>query len=330
MITELLPAQTEAEIQAAVLVAVRELARGEPIVVPSETVYGLAADALNPTAVARIFEAKERPFFDPLICHLPTHDWLARLTRPLGDRGARVVGELTTAFWPGPLTLVLPREVESVPDLVAAGLPTVAVRMSAHPVLRAVLLAFDRPLAAPSANRFGRISPTTGAHAFEELSGRIPLVLEAGPTAHGIESTIVRVTDEGEMEVLRPGPITVEMLVRFGPVRAVARGDALPVAPGQLDSHYAPTTRLRLLGAEDAEPAARKGLLAFRAGGQQAGYVLVEVLSPEGDLRAAAANLFAALRRLDAAGLELIEAESAPPEGLGVAINDRLFRAATK
>jgi len=302
--------------------ACRFLGAGEPVALPTETVYGLAADALHPEAVLKIFEAKERPFFDPLIVHLPDLDWLERLAAIPAD-DAPLVRRLTERFWPGPLTLVLPRR-DLVPDMVASGLPTVALRMSAHPVFRAVATAFGRPLAAPSANRFGRISPTAAAHVMSELAGRIPLVVDGGPTAHGVESTIVAVAG-GRMEILRSGPVTREELAPFGEVTApgvVSR----PVAPGQLKSHYAPRTPLHLASRPQPVPGKCCGLLAWQ--NAVPGFETVEVLSAAGDLREAATRLFAALRRLDEAGLDLILAEPVPETGLGVAIMDRLRKAA--
>ncbi|MCX6967842.1 MAG: L-threonylcarbamoyladenylate synthase [Verrucomicrobia bacterium] len=306
----------------AVAEASRLLGAGEPVALPTETVYGLAADALRPEAVLKIFEAKERPFFDPLIVHLPDLDWLDRLaTVPAED--APLVRRLTGRFWPGPLTLVLPRR-DLVPDLVASGLPTVALRMSAHPVFRAVGAAFGRPLAAPSANRFGRISPTAAEHVLSELAGRIPLVVDGGATVHGVESTIVAIAG-GRLEILRSGPITREELAEFGEVTApgvVAR----PVAPGQLKSHYAPRTPLQLSSTPQPLPEKRCGLLAWK--NSVPGFERTEILSAAGDLREAATHLFAALRRLDEAGLDLILAEPVPETGLGVAIMDRLRKAA--
>ncbi len=334
VVTRLLPAHSEAELVAALPAVLDALRSGKPVALPTETVYGLAADALQASAVARIFEAKERPFFDPLICHLPSREWVARLTLRSGGKSGAVTEALLERFWPGPLTVVLPRNPEVVPDLVAAGLPTVALRMSAHPVFQRVVEAFGRPLAAPSANRFGRISPTTAAHALSELAGRIPLVLDAGATRHGVESTIVRVREDGVIEVLRPGPVTHDELRAFGFVRQIKGALAVPDAPGQLASHYAPRAPLVLLDAAGDAPSSGCGLLALARSripaARAAGYAQVEYLSSTGDPLEAAANLFAAMRRLDDAGVALIVAERAPATGLGIAINDRLSRAATR
>jgi L-threonylcarbamoyladenylate synthase len=303
--------------------AAQLLAAGQIVALPTETVYGLAANPLDPGAAARVFEAKERPFFDPLIVHLPSLDWLDRLTTAAGDP---LVQALIQRFWPGPLTLVLPRR-PVVPDIVTAGLPTVAVRMSAHPLFRAVLDHFGNPVAAPSANRFGRISPTAADHVLEELGGRIPLILDGGPCAVGLESTVVAPCD-GSLRLLRAGPITAEDLAGFAPI--LPPGAAI-ASPGQMPSHYAPRTSLRLL-ADAAEADAwkgpgRSGLLAWSRTDRPPQFAAMEVLSPRNDPREAATRLFAAMRRLDALGLDLILAEPPPPAGLGAAILDRLRKA---
>jgi L-threonylcarbamoyladenylate synthase len=305
--------------------AVELLRSGEPVALPTETVYGLAADATNPAAVAKIFEAKERPFFDPLIVHLPDIDWLPRVAREVPDLAQKLI----TAFWPGPLTIVLPRTA-LVPDLVTSGLDTVALRMSAHPVFHEICAAFGGPLAAPSANRFGRISPTCAEDVRKELGGRIPLVVDGGPTVHGVESTIVTV-HENEIRVLRDGPVTREQLAEFGPVVSGKTG-VKPDAPGQLESHYAPRTKMRIADGKwqmaNPDAAKRIGLLAWQSVTDPARFAHIEHLSISQDLREAAAKLFAAMRRLDEAGLELILAEPVPEHGLGVAIMDRLRKAA--
>ena len=299
------------------------LAAGLIVALPTETVYGLAANALDPEAAARVFEAKERPAFDPLIVHLPSLEWLDRLTTAAGDP---LVQSLIQRFWPGPFTLVLPRR-PIVPDIVTAGLPTVAVRMSAHPLFRAVLEHFGNPVAAPSANRFGRISPTAAGHVLEELGGRIPLILDGGPCAVGLESTVVAPSD-GALHLLRAGPITAEDLAAFAPLLPPPAAIA---SPGQLPSHYAPRTPLRLL-ANAAEADAwqgphHTGLLAWSRATIPAQFVAMEVLTPRNDPREAVTRLFAAMRRLDALGLDLIVAEPPPPAGLGAAILDRLRKA---
>ena len=325
MKTQTLGTATASERSATVAAAVEDLQKGEAIALPTETVYGLAADALNVDAVLKIFEAKERPRFDPLIVHLPDRGWLDRLTN-VQSSDEKLIGSLTQRFWPGPLTIVLPRQSQ-VSDIVTAGLETVAVRLSAHPVLIEIISAFGKPLAAPSANRFGRISPTTAEHVLAELESRIPLIVDGGRTTHGLESTIVAVRN-GAIEILRHGPITREQLEEFAPVR-IATERARPEAPGQLPSHYAPQTRLILTKTLDSfqPPAGRNGLLTLRPKAA-ASFAETRVMSPAGDLREAAANLFRYLRELDEAQLDLIVAEEMPETGLGCAIMDRLRRAA--
>jgi L-threonylcarbamoyladenylate synthase len=302
--------------------AVELLRQGEIVALPTETVYGLAADAFNPIAVAQIFEAKERPRFDPLIIHLPDFEWFERVV-DLSTQDRQLLLALTHKFWPGPFTLVLPKQA-AVSDIVTAGLPTVAVRMSGHPLLMEIVRAIG-PLAAPSANRFGRMSPTTAQHVLDELDGRIPLVLDGGPTEHGIESTIVRVSS-GKIDILRRGPITEQQLEKFGDVR-VAQGEKIS-APGQMASHYAPKKPLTLIDDAAEFPNERAGLLAWNpVDGKH--FAAVRQLSAKQDLREAAANLFGYLRELDANDdVDLIVAERVPHHGLGAAIMDRLTRAA--
>jgi L-threonylcarbamoyladenylate synthase len=331
--------------------AIRLLRDGEVVALPTETVYGLAADALNPDAVAKIFEAKERPRFDPLIVHLPHPQFLEEIAIV----ESQVAHKLMEKFWPGPLTIIFPKGAV-IPDIVTAGLETVAVRMSAHPIFREMIRALNRPLAAPSANRFGRISATTAQHVFDELSGRIPLIVDGGATEHGIESTIVRVTNRG-IETLRQGPITAQMLRPFGEVREQMSA-AIISAPGQLPTHYAPRTKLIVvdnLKNFSLPPGKRVGALCFSsvaavagrgpasyhgstskprlataATNASLGYTAIRHLSERGGLREAAANFFRMLRELDAENLDLIVAECVPEQGIGAAINDRLQRAATK
>ncbi|HEV8419181.1 MAG TPA: L-threonylcarbamoyladenylate synthase [Candidatus Udaeobacter sp.] len=319
--------------------AVELLRKGCVVALPTETVYGLAGQALNPIAVAKIFEAKERPRFDPLIVHLPNRDWLGKIVDvPAEDR--QLIGKLIDKFWPGPFTMILPKR-EIIPDIITAGLDMVAVRVSAHPVFSEIVDELDEPLAAPSANRFGRISPTTAQHVLAELDGRIPLIIDAGPTQHGIESTIVGIRD-GEIMIFRRGPITHEQLSQFAEVSSVM-GTSTISSPGQLPSHYAPKTPLRLIdSAEDfsLERNERTGLLAWHArrGDLQIAlrrsgdcrslkFAAVRNLSEGQDLREAAANLFRHMRELDALRLDLIVAERVPSRGLGAAIMDRLERA---
>ena len=307
--------------------AVELLRKGDLVALPTETVYGLAADALNSIAVAKIFEVKERPRFDPLIVHVPNRDWLGRIVDvPAGDR--QLISKLADKFWPGPLTIVLPKR-EIVPDIVTAGLDMVAVRFSAHRVFAEIVGDLDEPLAAPSANRFGRVSPTTAQHVLNELEGRIPLIVDAGPTEHGIESTIVAVR-YGRIAILRRGPITDEQLSEFADIVSVTLTQSIS-APGQLPSHYTPATPLRLIDNAEAFPPQknqRVGLLAWSGAFRSPqAFAAVRNLSERGELREAAANLFRYLRELDALGLDLIVAERVPSRELGAAIMDRLERA---
>lgn len=295
--------------------AVALLRAGLPVGLPTETVYGLAADALSPEACARIFEAKERPLSDPLIVHLPSIDWLSRVAAP-----SPLALALAKTFWPGPLTLVLPRQ-SVIPNIVTAGQDTVALRMSAHPVFQEVVQTFDRPLAAPSANRFGRISPTCAAHVMSELDERIGLIVDGGPCTHGIESTIVHVMED-RLQILRPGPVTEDELRKFAPV---FHGPAGVAAPGGLKSHYAPRTKL-VIEEQPRPRGPRNGLLSWSQSGE--GFFQTEFLSRTNDPREAAANLYGAMRRLDEAGLDLIIAEALPESGIGAAIMERLRKAA--
>jgi L-threonylcarbamoyladenylate synthase len=313
--------------------AADRLSLGELVAFPTETVYGLGAHALRPEALARIFEAKRRPFFDPLIVHVPDRSWMPRLCSRVDERAERLMDR----FWPGPLTLVLPK-TDLVPDLATSGLPTVAVRMPDHPVALGLLRAAGFPLAAPSANPFGRLSPTEASHVQAHFREGIALVLDGGPCAVGVESTILSL--EGVTPVLlRAGGLPREDIESVvGPVESARPDPDRPRAPGQLPSHYAPRTPLRLLpgpasretvrGSTESPETSRIGLLAFRDAPPDHGFAAMEALSPDGDLRRAAANLFACLHRLDALGLDLLLAEPLPEIGLGLAIMDRLRKAA--
>ena len=306
--------------------AVELLRQGAAVALPTETVYGLAADALNPIAVAKIFEAKGRPRFDPLIIHLPDPGWLEKVADPL-KQDRQLVSSLAEKFWPGPFTMVLPKR-DIIPEIVTAGLETVAVRISAHPIFSEIVSAFGKPLSAPSANRFGRISPTTAKHVLDELNGHIPLIIDAGPTTHGIESTIVAVHD-GKIDILRRGPITSEQLSKFGEVGIATVREKISV-PGQLPSHYAPKTPLRIVdNLKSFTPMTneRCALLAWTSIEKDERFIAIRNLSRQQDLREAAANLFRYLRELDALDVDLIVAERVPGEGLGAAILDRLQRA---
>jgi L-threonylcarbamoyladenylate synthase len=325
--TEIVLSRTAEERANAVSEAVALLRDGGTVALPTETVYGLAAAALNPAAVAHIFEAKERPRFDPLIVHLPGESWLEQVA--LIENETRLLLEsLIAKFWPGPLTFVLPRK-KIVPGIVTAGLETVAVRMSAHPIFAEIIREFGGALAAPSANRFGRISPTTAEHVRVELDGRIPLIVDAGPTTYGIESTIIAVHGN-KIDILRRGPITQEQLSIFGVKVDVVTSAEKISAPGQLPKHYAPKAPLQLIENANSfspKPNQRCALLAWNALANDKRFVAIRNLSERQDLRQAAANLFRCLRELDVHDVDLIVAERVPDQGLGAAIMDRLRRA---
>jgi L-threonylcarbamoyladenylate synthase len=312
---------------AAIADAVTCLAGGGLVAFPTETVYGLGADATNGTAVARLYAAKGRPSFNPLIAHVP--DLAAARRLAVFDAAAE---RLAKAFWPGPLTLVLPMRVGCpVADLATAGLDSIAVRVPSHQVARALLSRFGRPIVAPSANRSGHVSPTTARHVLDDLGGRVDLILDGGATPVGVESTIVALLDKRPL-LLRPGGLPREDIKRVleaeledVPTSGIDPEDL--IAPGMMASHYAPKAKLRL-NADSVRPG--EGVLAFGPnlppGSEHA--VCVLNLSPGGDLVEAAANLFSDLRTLDQSGATAIAVMRVPFEGLGEAINDRLARAA--
>jgi L-threonylcarbamoyladenylate synthase len=313
--------------RAALAEAARILAAGGLVAFPTETVYGVGADATNGQAIARLYKAKGRPAFNPLIAHAA--DAGAALALARFDADAMRLAE---AFWPGPLTLVVPKAPACpVAELATAGLDTVAVRVPDHPVARDILAAFPKPIVAPSANRSGHVSPTTAAHVLADLGGRIDLIIDGGATPVGVESTIVACL--GEPALLRPGGLPRDAIERVlgralaQPPSNGAGADDAPLAPGMLASHYAPRTRLRL-EARAAEPG--EALLAFGPVTPAATRHAVSVmnLSARGDLVEAAANLFSHLRALDAAGAPVIAVMPIPHQELGEAINDRLARAA--
>ena len=328
--------------------AAAELAAGRLVSFPTETVYGLGANALDPIAISRIFEAKRRPFFDPLILHIAERESLKGLCEGSDPRAEKLMDR----FWPGPLTLVLPK-TGAVPDLATSGLPTVAVRMPSHPVALALIRAAGFPLAAPSANPFGRLSPTEAAHVRDQFRDGISLILDGGPCDIGVESTILSLAGETPVLLRSGGTPREDIEALIGPVALSVMDPEhpdRPLAPGQLPGHYAPRTRLRLLekplirdaegralpgsGMGVAAALARTGMklgwLGFRSGmgREDPPFAAQEILSPAGDPREAAARLFACLHRLDRLGLDLILAEPHSEEGLGMAIMDRLRKAA--
>ncbi|WP_288423958.1 L-threonylcarbamoyladenylate synthase [uncultured Spirosoma sp.] len=302
------------------------LTAGNVVGIPTETVYGLAGNALNPDAVLTIFRVKNRPAFDPLILHTNSLDRLSEYVTELPEP-ARLLAE---RYWPGPLTLLLPKH-ERVPDLVTSGLPMVAVRVPNHPLTLSLLASLDFPLAAPSANPFGYISPTTAQHVADQLGDQVPYILDGGPAQVGLESTIVGF-EAGQPVIYRLGGMALDQIEAItGPVDVRSHSTSNPKAPGMLSSHYAPRVPLTLLPAGSSpEPAPRIGALAFRQ--PFAGIPLPQqrILSETGDITEAAHNLFSYLRELDALDLDHIYAETLPGQGLGAAINDRLRRASVR
>ncbi|MFD2936371.1 L-threonylcarbamoyladenylate synthase [Spirosoma flavum] len=299
---------------------------GNVVGIPTETVYGLAGNALNPDAILTIFRVKNRPSFDPLIVHT---DSLARLDQFVTDI-PDLAQQLAETFWPGPLTLLLPKR-DLIPDLVTAGLSTVAVRIPNHPLTLDLLRSLNFPLAAPSANPFGYISPTTAQHVADQLGDQIPYILDGGPAGIGIESTIIGF-ENNIATVFRLGGIALEKIEQvIGPVSVRTHSTSNPKAPGMLSSHYAPRKPLILLPAgASPQPGERVGALVFR---EPFGGLRPEnqrILSPTGDLNEAAKNLFAYLRALDTLPIDVIYAEPLSNEGLGWAMNDRLRRASVQ
>ena len=327
---------------AAIAEAAALLRAGELVAFPTETVYGLGADALDPAAVARIFAAKERPSFDPLIVHLAD-------ALEVGDHAEAAdasdprVARLAARFWPGPLTLVL-RKRDHIPGIVTAGLPTVGLRVPDHPVARALIRAAGVPVAAPSANRFGRVSPTRASHVVRGLGPRVRLVLDGGPCRVGVESTVILLA-EGRAALLRPGGVPAEAIeTEIGPLEIATPGapGSAALAPGGSGAHYAPRARLEIVdpfgpGAAHrlrARPGERLGLLATSSAGAEAAraiggpFAAERLLAADGDPVTVASGLFEALHDLDAAAVDRIVAQPMPAVGLGRAVMDRLRRAA--
>lgn len=345
METEIARTDVETEANETVRRAVGLLQSGEVVALPTETVYGLGADALDPEAVEKIFAAKERPHFDPLIVHLPNKTTLDQVAEvPAEIR--KVVTQLVETFWPGPLTIVLPRR-PVVPDVVTGGLPTVAVRQVEHPVFHRILRNFGGPVAAPSANLFGRMSPTSAQAVLDQMDGRIPLIVDGGACARGLESTIVKVhpgEPKATIEILRPGPITEIELKKFGKVVFAERNadveESSPEAPGMLASHYAPERPLHWLETPEEfspEEGKRYALLSYR-GQEKDGFLglhdwaEVAVLSPgSGRVAEAGIRFFHVLRQLDQMeGIDEIVSEPFPDRGVGKAIRDKLRKASNR
>lgn len=296
--------------------------KGGLVAFPTETVYGLGASVFNSYSIAKIFEVKNRPYFDPLIVHISDFSQLNLLVLKVNPKAKKLMKK----FWPGPLTIILPKS-KIVPDIVTAGLKTVAIRMPSHPVAQALIQASEVPIAAPSANPFGYLSPTTAQHVKNQLAGKIELILDGGKCNLGIESTVIYVKNN-EASVLRYGAIPLEDIEKvIGKVTKLGKR-TVKLAPGLLPKHYSPRTPLKILTKQSIIHKGQKiGLLAFRTPQNTMGYKAVEVLSRNGNLIQAAANLFDCLHRLDSLGLDFIYAEKIKAVGLGRAIMDRLRKA---
>ncbi len=296
--------------------------KGGLVAFPTETVYGLGANALNPYAVAKIFEVKNRPTFDPLIVHISKIEWLEKLTKEIDERAFKLIEK----FWPGPLTLVLPKS-QIVPDIVTAGLPTVAIRMPSHPVALALIESSETPISAPSANRFGYISPTTAEHVEKQLGDKIDLILDGGRCPIGVESTVLSLIDD-EPAILRPGGLPVEEIEKvMGKVKIQTKSEK-PLSPGQLLKHYSPRTPVKIFKSiDEIKENENIGILLFKKLDVDIKAKHIEILSETGNLVEAAGNLFSALYRLDEANVDIIYAQEVPEVGLGLAIMDRLRKA---
>lgn len=302
---------------------------GKTVVFPTETVYGLGADGYNPEACARIFEIKERPRFDPLILHADCAENARKLFSYVPEKALRLMQK----FWPGPMTLVLPK-ADNISDIVTAGLKTVAVRVPRHPVALSLIKAAGRPVAAPSANKFGRLSPTTAIHVAEQLGDGPAIILDGGRTTVGVESTIITFY-ENKPVLLRAGGLAAEEIEEeLGEkvLRPVISGDSLPSAPGCLKKHYAPVAEMKIIKRGDkTEKDKNTAYMAFSEPPEDCGeYGIVRILSAEKNLCEAAANLFYMLHELEKAGIKKIYAEEMPHTGLGLAIMDRLKRGSVK
>ncbi|MDA3939025.1 MAG: L-threonylcarbamoyladenylate synthase [Spirochaetia bacterium] len=301
------------------------LQAGGLVAFPTETVYGLGASALDPKAVARVFEVKNRPSFDPFIVHIADSSDLEQLCTRINEKAYKLIDK----FWPGPLTLVLPKS-DIIPDIVTAGNNTLAVRMPSHPIALELIRQTGLPIAAPSANPFSRLSPTTADHVKNQIGSKIDLIIDGGSCAIGVESTVLELTEEAVL--LRPGGITIEEIEEvIGPIKTTF-SSAKPHSPGQLLHHYSPHTHLQIIKDENfvIPNEIRAGLITFKGVRDQSRFKNVEVLSESGDLYQAASNLFSALHRLDVANLDIIYAEAFPETGIGMAIMDRLKKAEHK
>ncbi|MBN1301455.1 MAG: threonylcarbamoyl-AMP synthase [Melioribacteraceae bacterium] len=310
-----------------ILKAAREIKAGNVVAFPTETVYGLGADGTNPIAVSKIFEVKNRPSFNPLIVHICEMSQLYEVSEIYYER----IEILAEKFWPGPLTLVLPKK-KIIPDIVTAGHPTVAVRMPAHEVALSLIKESGVPIAAPSANSFGFLSPTSSHHVEKQLGDKIDFILDGGSSSVGVESTIIEFEDSG-IKILRPGGLPIEDIAELIPEVEILNGDSIsPKAPGMLLHHYAPSVKLKFFDEADTNQIIpeKTGALYFSKKKLNTNFKAERILSESGDMREAAANLFKFLHELENTDIELILAERIPETGLGIAIMDRLTRAANK
>ncbi len=307
--------------------AAEEIKRGGLVAFPTETVYGLGADGLNPIAAAKIFEAKKRPAFNPLILHIADKDWTKKFSLYENDKIERLIHK----FWPGPLTLVLPK-TDLVPDIITSGNPTVALRMPNHKVSLELINKSGTPIAAPSANRFGHLSPTTAQHVQKSLGDKVDIILDGGKCSVGVESTILELF-ENEIYLLRPGGLSKEDIEKeIGGIKAGRINSARPNSPGQLPFHYAPSIPLAFLNESNLKKYSGKkiGVLFFEYAQNENDFEDVKILSHSGDLKEAAANLFRFLHDFEKTKLDVILVEAIKEEGLGTAIMDRLKKASAK
>jgi L-threonylcarbamoyladenylate synthase len=304
--------------------AVELLNNGDVVAFPTETVYGLGADALNPYAVAKIFEAKNRPHFDPLIVHISRKEWIYDYTEDVPQDALKLID----VFWPGPLTLILHKKT-LIPDIVTAGLSTVAIRMPSHTVALKLIETFQKPIAAPSANPFGYMSPTKVSHVARMLKGRIPMILDGGDSVFGIESTIISFQSHG-VYIHRHGAISEEELSEYVELTHDIRTDSVYRSPGELPYHYAPMKPLKIVHNADEVKTNNSSYLAFREPSTVPVSRYVKVLSKTGDLKEAAANFFSNLIELDREDVDIIYAERVPETGIGKAIMERLRKASKK
>lgn len=303
--------------------ASEKIKSGGLVAFPTETVYGLGADGLNPIAVAKIFEAKKRPAFNPLILHIEDKSWLRKLSSVQSEK----VEQLINKFWPGPLTLVLPK-TELVPDIVTSGNPTVALRMPNHPVALQLIEMSERPIAAPSANQFGHLSPTEASHVAKYLGDKVDMILDGGKSAVGVESTILQL-HENEFYLLRHGGLSKEEIENeIGEIKIGIVNESKPNSPGQLPFHYSPHTPLKFFNKKFLDNSKKIGAIFFKEINSDFSFTNVKILSPRADLREAAANLFSFLHTLEKENLDLILVEQIEETGLGRAIMDRLRKAA--